>query len=315
MKNMMWAYLLHLGDNMWRDEWDENSISPFYEELSMDEQVWRKIIDFLPSQGIDTVLIDLGDGMEYERHPELAVKGAWSKDKLKKELDYIRSLGMTPLPKLNFSACHDAWLKEYSRMLSTTPYYQVCKDVIEEVVEVFDNPQYFHLGLDEENAELQRCLQHVCIRQKDLWWHDAYYLFNVCENLGVRPWVWADACWKNPEEYVEKMPKSVLQSNWWYNTIKEKNSDGIYPRAEYDTYRVLEEAGFDQIPTSSSFEGYQFSSDRTMKLGKNVIHPERLKGYMTVPWRNTRTRELYALFNDAYQFGIAKKDVYPETCK
>lgn len=111
------------------------------------------------------------------------------------------------------------------------------------------------------------------------------------------------------------MPKSVLQSNWWYNRIGDKNKDGVYPKVEYDTYRLLEEHGFEQVPTSSTFEGFQFSSDRTMKLGKKVIAPEHLKGYMTAPWRLTNARELYALINDAYQFGIAKKDVYPEECK
>ena len=311
MKEKMWAYFIHLSDNMWMDTWIDKSIAPFYEELSVDENVWRKVLEFLPSQGFNTVLIDVGDAMQYERHPEISVKGAWSKDKLRKELNYIRSLGMTPIPKLNFSACHDAWLKEYSRMLSTPIYYQVCKDLIEEVVEVFDNPEYFHLGMDEEISDYQRAMKFSCVRNGELWWHDVYYLFDVCEKLGTRPWVWSDYCWRNRELFLEKMPKSALLSNYWYNRMK-KNPDGTYKEVAVETYRILEQNGYDQVPTCSSIEGDYFSAERTMELGKEIIAPERLVGYMTAPWHCTRTRDYYYLLHDAYQFGIGKKLLYPE---
>ena len=311
MKEQIWAYLIHLSDNMWADYWEKWHVAPFYDELSLDENVWRKVIDFLPSQGFNTILIDVGDAMEYERHPEISVKGAWSKDKLRKELNYIRSLGMTPLPKLNFSACHDAWLKEYGRMVSTSIYYQVCKDVIEEVLEVFDYPAYIHLGLDEEVAEYQRRQAVCCVRNGEQWWHDAYYLFDICEKLGARPWVWSDDCWHHKDLFLKKMPKSVLQSNWWYNRMK-KNPDGSYEKIQVETYRILEDAGYDQVPTCSAVEGDYFSAERTMDMAKEIIAPERLYGFMTAPWRNTRTRDLYALLHDAYQFGIAKNLEYPK---
>ena len=197
MKQKMWAYLIHLGDNMWADYFEKWHVAPYYDELSLDENVWRQVIDFLPSQGFNTVLIDVGDAMQYERHPEISVKGAWSKDKLRKELNYIRSLGMTPLPKLNFSAGHDGWLGIYSYMISTPEYYRVCSDLIREVAELFGNPALFHLGMDEETAGNQAAYGLVRVRQKDLLWRDMNYLFNLCDQVGARPWVWSDHCCRN----------------------------------------------------------------------------------------------------------------------
>ena len=84
------------------------------------------------------------------------------------------------------------------------------------------------------------------------------------------------------------------------------------PRKTDQLVRILEEAGYDQVPTCSAVEGDYFSAERTMDMGKEVIAPERLVGYMTAPWRNTRTRDVYALLHDAYQFGIAKKLEYPK---
>ena len=66
--------------------------------------------------------------------------------------DLKRQVSFELIPKLNFSACHDIWLKDYSRMLSTPIYYEVCRDVIQEVCEVF-KPRYFHLGMDEEDEK------------------------------------------------------------------------------------------------------------------------------------------------------------------
>lgn len=311
--DMMWAYLIHLSTNMWGDPGSRELYAPYYSPLRTDDRVWRETIDYLPGQGINTVLIDLGDAVQYESHPEIAIPGAWSKDKLKAELDRIRSLGMVPLPKLNFSAAHDAWLGKYSRMLSTPEYYRVCADLIREAAELFGNPAYFHLGLDEENLQNQLSYEYCCIRQGELWWHDIYFLFDACEKVGARPWVWSDPHWTLGEEYLRRMPKSVLQSNWCYVSAK-KRPDGSYERPEFETYRILERAGFDQVPTSSAI-WHWYNSRETMALGREEIAPERLKGFMTAPWYDTSPENDLALLGDAKRFGDAKRLVYPEACQ
>ena len=310
MKNKIWAYLIHLSNNMWGDPNSASKYAKYNDVLEADDVIWKQTIDFLPSQGINTVLIDVGDAIQYESHPEISITGAWTKDKLKNELNRMRAMGLTPIPKLNFSAAHDAWLKEYSRMVSTPIYYQVCEDIIKEVAEVFDYPEYMHLGLDEEDYAGQQDWQSVTIRQHDLWWHDAYFLFDICERLGMRPWVWADRCWNHKEEYLAKMPKSVLQSNWAYNRIR-YNADGTYASVSYQTYLALEEAGFEQVPTSSCCS-FRSNSLETMQLGKAHITQERLLGYMTAPWYRTLPKWRFGLLHDALQFGEAKKEVYPE---
>ncbi len=303
--DMMWAYLIHLSTNMWGDPWSTNRCSGYYGHMHTDETVWRNVIDFLPSQGINTLLIDVGDAICYESHPEIAVKGAWSKDKLKQELDYIRSLGITPLPKLNFSTCHDIWLGIYHRMVSTPQYYQVCADLIKEVCEVFGNPEYFHLGMDEELPEHQAGDVYCVCRQGELWWHDLFFLFDQCEKQGARPWIWSDMCWGNKEEFLRRMPKSTLQSNWWYRAF-ERNPDGSFTDHRVETYRDLEKAGFDQVPTSSTFY-CEHSERETAEMMCRDIAPQRLKGMMSAPWFMTAPATYYALLNDAAHLGEAKR--------
>ena len=316
--DMIWAYLIQLGENMWGDTTTVDRPPfhrvPFQPVLGVDDAVWRQVIDFLPAQGFNTVLIDIGDAILYDSHPEISIAGAWSKDKLKQELDHMRSIGLTPIPKLNFSAGHDAWMKNYARMVSTPQYYQVCEDLIREVAELFGFPSLFHLGLDEETAQMQAGYDFCCVRQQELWWHDVYYLFDCCQKVGARPWVWADPCWSchgHQEEYLRKMPKSVLQSNWFYAPMR-RNADGTFRDCQYESYLTLDQAGFDQVPTVSTWQGRLENARVTMELAKNTFAPERVKGFMTAPWQFTRPDRLYALLNDAYCFGQGKLAIYPE---
>ena len=184
---MMWAYLIHLGMNMWQDRdtvFPPNHIpsigDPRYsEKLRCDRKTWTDVIDHLPQAGIDTVVIDIGEGIRYESHPELAVEGSWSAAELKKELDRMRSLGLTPIPKLNFSACHDAWLGEYSHMLSTQTYYGVCGEVRR--LRAVRHP-VLHLEMDEENYDNQRKLRATSvIRGEKLWWQICISCSDRCE--------------------------------------------------------------------------------------------------------------------------------------
>ena len=94
-----------------------------------------------------------------------------------------------------------------------------------------------------------------------------------------------------------------------------KNTDGSYKIYQTETYRILERAGFDQVPTCSTFEGYWKSAELTLRMGKAEIAPERLKGYMTAPWWPAYDCCRYGLKNDAYVFRRAKELVYPQTDK
>lgn len=314
-KNMMWAYLLQLNHNLGLPFGEKQTC---FMENQTDDDVWRQMIDFLASQGFNTVLIDVGDSLEYETHPEISIKGAWSKDKLKKELEYIRSRGITPIPKLDFSANNHMWLGEYSRMVSTPLYYKVCKDLITEVAEVFGYPKYFHLGMQKETPEYQKDRDYLCIRQSELWWHDLYFLIDVCERIGCQPWIWSHWLWSDlttnkgkTDEYLKRMPRSVLQSNGWYVAIK-KNKQGEYINDPFQAYLRMEEAGFEQVPTCSNCNGFRDNADITVGELKDKIAPERLKGYMAVPFRKTAQGYQYRLMNEAAKLSTARNKFYPE---
>ena len=166
--------LLHMGMNMW-GEWlapDEPKVEGkryTRDEIYFSEDIWKRTIDHAKARNFNMVVMDLGEFVKYPSHPELAVKGSWSPDRMREEVRRLKAMGLEPIPKLNFSATHDQWLKQYHRMVSTEPYYRVCFDVIRDVCEIFETPRFMHIGFDEEQTEYQKKSVHVTCRQHELW--------------------------------------------------------------------------------------------------------------------------------------------------
>ena len=320
-KDLMWTFLIHLSCHMWED--GNTPPTGLYQKISYEEnnntdlKVWDDVVKGVAALGVNTLLIDVGDAVQYETHPEISAPDAWSKDFLKQKLDEIRALGMTPIPKLNFSTCHDAWLKEYGRMVSTPTYYRVCADLIKEVCEVFDYPAYFHLGYDEEYEAFQNNRDIAVVRHEYLWGYDLNFLCNECEKHGARLWMWGAFARLFPETFEKKISRSVLMSSAFYSkmlipTWKEGEEpykkEGLNPR-DYDT---LDKWGFDQIPCGSTWS-YAQNLNQTLAYCKDRLNPDRVLGYMDAQWYHTKPGNTFALLSGAERLYYARKEWYPET--
>ena len=317
-KDMLWGIMIYLGDHMWDDETTPPRgwyLDPIYtENMRTTEKAWDMSVQFMAERQYNMALIDVGDGIKYESHPEISVPNAWDKDFLRKKLNEMRALGIEPIPKLNFSTCHDTWMKQYRRMVSTPTYYQFCADVIREVCEVFDHPRFFHLGCDEEEPEHQKTFEMTVVRHADLWWHDFYFLCRECEKNGTRPWIWSDYLWKNEELFLRNMPKDVLQSNWFYGDFKDYGDNHPGSRRSIECYELLDKHGFEQIPTGSTWSRAD-NLYQTVGHGKNKLDQSRLLGFLGAPWSFTDEEGVYTLFNEANKLYLARKKWYPETLK
>ena len=274
----IYGLLIHLGRNMWAPH-------KAADHVRCDEKVWQEITEHMADVGANMLVIDLGEALFYPSHPELAVKGTWSPEKMRTELKRLRGLGIEPIPKLNFSTSHDAWLKDYSRMISTDEYYKVVSDVIRDTADIFDRPRFFHLGYDEESAEYQKGHLLAICRNGELWWHDLLWFVNVTEKTGCRPWMWSDYIWDHKNEYLRRMPRSVLQSNWYYGTRFNSAEVGQYGKC-IDAYEWLDKAGFDQVPTGSNWCS-DVNFRNTVDFCDTRCDASRIKGYLMAPWTRT----------------------------
>ena len=138
--------MLYLSDNMWEDSATRPACTGarFSTKLNTEKKAWDEIIDFAVAHGFNSILVDVGDGILYKSHPEISVEGAWTPEFMNAEIKRLNAMGIKVYPKLNFSTAHDTWLGVYSRMVSTPTYYKVVDDLITEVSELFDTPDYFN---------------------------------------------------------------------------------------------------------------------------------------------------------------------------
>ncbi len=315
MKNdMIWAYLIHLSTHMWEDE--SSLVKNWYmkgydENNNVDIPTWDKTIKFLADCKYNTVVIDVGDAIKYESHPEISAPDAWEKDFFKKKLEDIRALGMEPIPKLNFSTGHDTWMKKYRRMVSSPEYYTMCSDIIKEVCELFSYPKLFHIGFDEEVTSKQANYEIIMVRGASLWWHDLNFICRECEKHGARPWVWSDYYWDNKELFLKNMSKSILQSNWFYGPFASYPTTHGF-NVKIEAYETLDKHGFEQVPTCSTWMT-NCNPYQTLAFGKDRLNPELVKGYMTAPWMMTTRNDYYTLLADADRLYTSRMAIYPET--
>lgn len=315
MNEQMWGYLIHLGSNMWAKK---GEVRPYYvepirryhETMLTEKEIWKKVTEFLPGCGFNALLIDIGEGIKLESYPQLAIPGSWEKQEIKEELIRLRELGLTPIPKLNFSTGHNAWMQEFSYMVGSESYYRMCEEVVMELIELFDTPEFFHLGLDEELPITQLYFPVMTIRNPQKQLEDANRLFKLCLKKGVRPWMWTDPraieSFGGEESFRTHIPKEVLVSNWFYGYLYRSK-----PVADAELYTKLGEWGYEQIPTCSTVT-YNVNPQQTLKYCKENVISSSIKGYLTAPWEMTTSDQLYAHFHEAWTFKYAKERMYPE---
>lgn len=301
-EKMIWAEFVELTRNCGAPEpeaWHAK-YGDWRTKTMTDDGVWRRFTERAAKKGANTLVVRMGDGVVYPSHPELAIEGSWSMKKMKDELRRLRDLGLEPIPKLNFSAAHDSWLHEYSYMLSTPKYLQVVRDVIRDACDIFDGPRFFHLGMDEEVDRLQKAYRVSIVRSvEDQWWDDLYVMEEACRAGGSRAWVWSDIGWENYELFFRKMPKTIVQSNWYYNrdftydpnfdcSKSSRTISGNSAKFSTKFYVDLDRAGYDQIPCGSNWQplndSYEVNFKRTVEFCSRHLSKEHLLGFLMAPW-------------------------------
>ena len=315
---MKTAVLIHLSHGMWK-----RKDADIYE--SFEEEAWEAFLPQLPKYGVDTILLDVGDAVEYKSHPEISIKNAWSAERVKKELARCHEMGITIIPKINFSAGHDIWLGRYERMLSTPEYYEVCRDLIKEVYEIFEHPEYIHLGMDEEgDGHYYGDDALVLYRRKNLLFKDLRFLVDTVKEAGATPWIWMDPLFVDTEKYKTEIGTDALLSPWYYYglypehfkpieelqknhaaTYEDFKKHGMTYAEDHPVYIEFREkilpaaldAGYAYLPCASRYYESWNNADDLVRYFKEGMPEENLIGFMTAPWK-PMTMQYLAIYEE-----------------
>ncbi|MBQ7096917.1 MAG: hypothetical protein IJN96_02485 [Clostridia bacterium] len=328
--NKMWAILVHLSMSMWYEK---------YDELPFDDGMWDYIVEESAKVGVNTIVLDVGDGIEFGSHPEIACKGAWTRGRVRKEVARCKNLGIALIPKLNFATHHDIWLGPYHRMVSTPEYYRVCDDLIKEVYELFDHPEYIHIGMDEEDEKHVRKDELAVYRQGELFWHDIRFYVDSVADTGAKAWMWSCPLFDHPEEYKKHFePDEVILSPWYYNALRKEHWTPVSSRQEYVTYYnegdyakmgieyveqdpflvnfrnlalPLMEEGYLYVPCASVINKCDYNTSDLVEYFRDNAPDNQIVGYITAPWYKTMP-EFKENFGQSFRFLKEAKEKFYE---
>ena len=325
----MWALMVYLSANQWPKK---TTIKDTF-----DDTFWEYILDESVKCGINTILLDVGNGVEYGSHPEIADENAWTRRRVRKEVARCRDMGIKIIPKLNFATTHGYWMGEYRYKTSTNEYYRFANDMIKETYELFDHPEYIHIGLDEEDARHCGGAQLAVYRQKELYWHDTRFLIDCVADTGARPWIWSCPLFRHTEEYQKHIDaEEVLISPWQYFSLYEETWTRIdsdqelidyYGRSPYkemnltyveeDPYCVMyrEKAlplmkdGYDYVPCVSVYNHCDYNTPDTFRYYKENAPDNQVLGMLTAPWART-IWDFKDRFDESFRFFKEAKEKY-----
>ncbi len=323
----LWCFTMQLGFNMWRDAGShpENrgpfqcqATGHYQTEVICDKAVWRRVVDQLPGFGVNAVLIDIGEGLQYHSHPELALPGAWSHEELQAELDHIRALGMEPLPMLNFSSYHDAWLGGNLPPKGSDAYHALVKELIDEVATLFGHPSLFHLGMDEEHlstlgfwdkAWWQNRYERTNSkpRTEEEYWSDVLFMIDCVKANGSRAWLSGDWYSAHKEGFGDRMPKDAVLSLSYFDFGINSYNGKYSPRPIYDDIHGLHDLGYDQIHLGSNFTCHENLPQFVHYYMMTGIADDRLLGFNASSMQATVDLNYYTLVDLASRVAAARE--------
>ncbi len=334
----IWGIMAYLSRNQW---------SPISDEISCADDFWDYLIDQCEANGINAILLDVGDGVQYSRHPELALKNSWSAERVRQEVQKCRAKGIEIIPKVNFSADHAFWLKDYYRMTSSPVYYTVCHDIIEEIYEMFEQPKYIHIGMDEENYAMLQRYDYICFRKGELLMHDLKFMIDEVNKLGAKPLMWADIFLDHPDMFTSHIPADdVILMPWYYHAFKREHSTPVkvwweilgleneVNYAEHPEYkqgrRFIEDRpehvkfretavpymkhGYKYIPTPSVWGRSEYNTEEMVEyFHDGTPSDDQIVGFITAPWGRISTFEAKERFDNSIKLlREAREKFYPE---
>ncbi len=243
-----WAFHAHMGFNFFAPPIGDGTAADkglpsgycAEEHLRFDLDLFHVLRERLAAGGCNAIVLDIGEAMQYESHPQIACRGALSKDTLREEIFHLKMCGIEAIPKLDFSTFRDAWMGEYGSEVSSSAYYGFCEDVIAEVCEVFGRPRLLHLGMATVCEEFPNVTDSRLAADNSLWWKDLLFFSQTAMHYGARPWVFSDVISVDDAAFFRYMPRDVVQSVRFFGRDALARGRGICER--------LNAEGYDQIP-------------------------------------------------------------------
>lgn len=193
---------------------------------------------FVARRKLNTLVLLIRQGVQFESHPEISGPAAWTKDELRQVVDTCRANFIEPIPLVD-SYGHAAWMSLSHKELwedgihqmvctSKPETFTILTDIYGELIDLFAPVRYFHLGLDEvwwktySVPEEKRCKLCAGTAKSTLFADQVNRLHGWLKERGIRAMMWSDVLLPEHNggapyhgaKALPLIPDDVLQTNW-----------------------------------------------------------------------------------------------------
>lgn len=286
-------------------------------------------IDRLIEWKINTLLIEYEDRFPYKFSSSVTLPGSPSLDEWDKVLKHCRSHGIKIIPlvqthgHLNYVLKYDefASLREGVNIDEICPSnpeaVKMVKNMLDEVLELHEADEYFHIGADEtwNLATCSVCQQRLADGETklDIFCAHVKTMHEYLIARGKRIMIWCDMYWRsNTPEMVNRLPKDIILCEWIYNLPVAKGSprmawDGklLFTRKYCENNPANDTPAADYIenaePKAQEFAQKYLKPDPETGIGRHSAHAEYFmeQGFETIGVGAARSGQCDWLFGQS----------------
>lgn len=253
----------------------------------------------------------------WRSHPEFCwPEAAVSADELRRLVRLGRELGVTLCPQLNVfgHASMSRFVNGKHATLDLDPSLQpvfepaagwnwclsnpatrrILTDLMDELMDVFDNPPYFHIGCDE--AEKPNCAACCAVPYSQLVTDHILAMREVAARRNARVLMWHDMLLDRAEKWepfyargtvetaklLEVLPKDVVICDWFY----------MEPQKKYPTFSYFTKRGYEVVTCPWK------ESSGTARQGR-MARELGIKGLLATTWHTFEGRPFPSLIANA----------------
>lgn len=258
------------------------------------------------------VILEFWGSLVFPSHPEFCYpEKALTADDVRHLVALAKSLGLTPIPQLNIfghasaariSSGKHALLDfhpEFAPLfepdgwcwcLSNPATREFLSDLILDLLDLFENPPYVHLGCDEAEHP-QTCLTCRRTSFQDLLRNHILFFGELVQKQGARPMIWHDMFVPREDPsfdgyihngnadtvaILDSIPKNFILCDWRYDYTQEDRDNG---GPTWKTLHYFLDRGFDTIGCP------WYDYDNTFAYGKALLQTHAF-GILETTWHH-----------------------------
>ncbi len=265
----------------------------------------RKMIEKLFARyKYNHILMEAEQGVAWKSQPEIASSFAADPKDITSLVRFAKQHYMTVTPMIQ-SLGHGAWMFRYGKNLEIAEdlnhldvycplnpkTYEFIFSIMDEALEVFDHPEYLHIGHDEHDIAHPFPTHAECkkVGNENLYYMDTMHIYHHLKLKGVKMMMWTDILSEDSfVPLVDMLPRDIIMCDWIYRDLPEYASLDYYQDKGFQVlgcswFRGQNIARFSRYGAKSDILGMMYTTWAGYDKNDSIAEREykQVMGYIT----------------------------------